>query len=315
NPARIRGQVIGMAARAGALIADAEFVQFHPTAIDCGEDPAPLATEALRGAGAHLINREGVRFMTEVHPLSELAPRDIVARAIFAQTQAGLRPMLDTRAALGPAVLAEYPAVAAACARNGIDPVIQPIPVAAAAHYHMGGVATDAHGRSSLAGLWVCGEASSTGLHGANRLASNGLLEALVFARRAAQDMLEECITGDSGTVALPDLPAGETPAETLVAQLRQTMTAHVGVLRDAEGLQRALATIAQIEAAQPHCAQLQNMTATATLITAAALARRESRGAHCRTDYPDTLPEAARSFLTLAEAAAFRSNSEELPA
>jgi L-aspartate oxidase len=315
NPARIRGQVIGMAARAGALIADAEFVQFHPTAIDCGEDPAPLATEALRGAGAHLINSEGARFMTEVHPLAELAPRDIVARAIFAQTQAGLRPMLDTRAALGPAVLAEYPAVAAACARNGIDPVIQPIPVAAAAHYHMGGVATDAHGRSSLAGLWVCGEASSTGLHGANRLASNGLLEALVFARRAAQDMLEECSTGDSGAVTLPNLPAGETPDETLVAQLRQTMTAHVGVLRDAEGLQRALATIAQIEAAQPHCAQLQNMTATATLITAAALARRESRGAHCRTDYPDTLPEAARSFLTLAEATAFRSNPEELPA
>ena len=315
NPARIRGQVIGMAARAGALIADAEFVQFHPTAIDCGEDPAPLATEALRGAGAHLINREGARFMTEVHPLAELAPRDIVARAIFAQTQAGQRPMLDTRAALGPAVLAEYPAVAAACARNGIDPVIQPIPVAAAAHYHMGGVATDAHGRSSLAGLWVCGEASSTGLHGANRLASNGLLEALVFARRAAHDMLEECSTGDSGTVALSDLPAGVTPDETLVAQLRQTMTTHVGVLRDAEGLQRALATIAQIEAAQPDCAQLQNMTATATLITAAALARRESRGAHCRTDYPDTLPEAARSFLTLAEAAAFRSNSEELPA
>ena len=271
NPARIRGQVIGMAARAGALIADAEFVQFHPTAIDCGEDPAPLATEALRGAGAHLINREGARFMTEVHPLAELAPRDIVARAIFAQTQAGLRPMLDTRAALGPAVLAEYPAVAAACARNGIDPVIQPIPVAAAAHYHMGGVATDAHGRSSLAGLWVCGEASSTGLHGANRLASNGLLEALVFARRAAHDMLEECSTGDSGTVALSDLPAGVTPAETLVAQLRQTMTTHVGVLRDAEGLQRALATIAQIEAAQPDCAQLQNITAACDILIAAA--------------------------------------------
>ena len=171
----------------------------------------------------------------------------------------------------------------------------------------MGGVATDAHGRSSLAGLWVCGEASSTGLHGANRLASNGLLEALVFARRAAQDMLEECITGDSGTVALPDLPAGETPAETLVAQLRQTMTAHVGVLRDAEGLQRALATIAQIEAAQPHCAQLQNMTATATLIAAAALLREESRGAHFREDFPAAAPDARRSRITLTEALALR--------
>ena len=129
----------------------------------------------------------------------------------------------------------------------------------------------------------------------------------LAVARRAAQDMLEECSTGDSGTVALPDLPAGETPAETLVAQLRQTMTAHVGVLRDAEGLQRALATIAQIEAAQPDCAQLQNMTATATLIAAAAHARRESRGAHCRTDYPNTLEEAARRNVTLTDEALAR--------
>ena len=315
NPARIRGQVIGMAARAGALIADAEFVQFHPTAIDCGEDPAPLATEALRGAGAHLINRDSQRFMTDIHPLAELAPRDIVARAIFAQTQAGLRPMLDTRAALGASVLTDYPAVAAACTRNGIDPVAEPIPVAAAAHYHMGGVATDAHGRSSLGGLWVCGEASSTGLHGANRLASNGLLEALVFARRAAQDMLENCAPGEPSAVNLPELAPGETPGEALVAELRRTMTDHVGVLRDAEGLRRALVTIARIEAAQPACAQLQNMTATATLIAAAALARRECRGAHCRGDYPDTLPQAQRSFVTLAEAISLRPTLKELPA
>jgi L-aspartate oxidase len=315
NPARIRGQVIGMAARAGALIADAEFVQFHPTAIDCGEDPAPLATEALRGAGAHLVNREGQRFMADIHPLAELAPRDIVARAIFAQTQAGLRPMLDTRGALGAAVLSNYPAVAAACARNSIDLENQPIPVAAAAHYHMGGVATDAHGRSSLGGLWVCGEASSTGLHGANRLASNGLLEALVFARRAAMDMLENCVASDATEGTLPDLPPGETPDENLITKLRRTMTDHVGVLRDAQGLQTALRHIAQIEAAQPDCAQLQNMTATATLITASALARRESRGAHCRTDYPDTLALAQRSFMTLADAIALRPTLEELPA
>jgi L-aspartate oxidase len=186
NPPRIRGQVIGMAARAGAVIADAEFVQFHPTAIDCGEDPAPLATEALRGEGAHLVNRLGERFMPAIHPDAELAPRDIVARAVYAQTQAGLRPALDTRACLGDRILTEFPAVAGACARAGIDPTRAQIPVAAAAHYHMGGVAVDADGRASLPGLWVCGEASSTGLHGANRLASNGLLEALVYARRAA---------------------------------------------------------------------------------------------------------------------------------
>tara|TARA_R110002049_G_scaffold117332_2_gene270436 strand:- start:10272 stop:11834 length:1563 start_codon:yes stop_codon:yes gene_type:complete len=312
NPARIRGQVIGMAARAGAVIADAEFVQFHPTAIDCGEDPAPLATEALRGEGAHLINRDGERFMLALHPDAELAPRDVVARAIFAQTQAGMRPMLDTRAALGADVLRHFPAVAQACARNGIDPVTQPIPVAAAAHYHMGGIATDASGRASLGNLWVCGEASSTGLHGANRLASNGLLEALVFARICAQDMLENCADAAGGDVVLPDLPPGIQPDPALVATLRQAMTDGVGVLRDAEGLARALTIIARIEAAQPECANLQNMTATATLIAAAAFDRRESRGAHCRTDYPATLPDAQRSFLTLADAMALRRQSKE---
>ena len=138
NPPRIKGQVIGMAARAGAVISDAEFVQFHPTAIDIGCDPAPLATEALRGEGAVLINRDGLRFMADIHPDGELAPRDIVARAIFAQTEAGLRPMLDTRAALGAAITDRFPAVAEACRRGGIDPVANAIPVAAAAHYHMG---------------------------------------------------------------------------------------------------------------------------------------------------------------------------------
>ena len=187
NPPRIRGQVMGMAARAGARIADAEFVQFHPTAIACGLDPAPLATEALRGEGAVLINRHGTRFMLDVYTDAELAPRDIVARAVYAQTQAGLAPALDTRAALGETILSGFPAVADACLKVGLDPLTEPIPVAAAAHYHMGGVATDATGQSSLAGLWACGEVASTGLHGANRLASNGLLEALVYAHRCAR--------------------------------------------------------------------------------------------------------------------------------
>ncbi|MCP1168696.1 L-aspartate oxidase, partial [Limimaricola sp. ASW11-118] len=172
NPARIRGQVIGAAARAGAMIADAEFVQFHPTAIATNEDPLPLATEALRGEGAWLVNDRGERFMTAIHPDAELAPRDIVARAVFAERQAGRAPALDTRAALGASVIERFPAVAEACARAGIDPVRGTIPVAVAAHYHMGGVETDAWGRTSLAGLWACGEAASTGLHGANRLAS-----------------------------------------------------------------------------------------------------------------------------------------------
>ena len=312
NPPRIRGQVIGMAARAGAVVADAEFVQFHPTAIDAGEDPAPLATEALRGEGAWLINRDGTRFMTDLHPDAELAPRDIVARAIYAQTRAGLRPMLDTRACLGARVLTEFPAVAGACARAGIDPVADAIPVAAAAHYHMGGIATDLDGRASLANLWVCGEAASTGLHGANRLASNGLLEALVFARRAALS-IKDALTdpGDAAPLTLPDCPSAPQPDPELVTRLRQAMTAGAGVVRDAAGLRDCLHQIATIEAAQPDCPSLANMTATATLIAAAALMRRESRGGHYRSDFPDTLPDAQRSYLTLDQALAIRTASE----
>lgn len=312
NPPRIRGQVIGMAARAGATIADAEFVQFHPTAIDAGEDPAPLATEALRGEGAWLINRDGKRFMTDLHPDAELAPRDIVARAIYAQTQAGLRPMLDTRTCLGKRVLTEFPAVVGACARAGIDPVADAIPVAAAAHYHMGGIATDLDGRASLGNLWVCGEAASTGLHGANRLASNGLLEALVFARRAALSISNTLPdTGESPPLTLPDSAPAPLPDPDLVARLRHAMTAGAGVVRDADGLRACLQQIAAIEAAQPDCPSLSNMTATATLIAAAALLRRESRGGHYRSDFPDTLPDAQRSYLTLDQALAIRAASE----
>ncbi len=314
NPPRIRGQVIGMAARAGAMIADAEFVQFHPTAIDMGEDPAPLATEALRGEGAVLINRDGVRFMQAVHPDAELAPRDVVARAIFAETQAGRRPMLDTRAALGAEITERFPAVAAACQRGGIDPVTQPIPVAAAAHYHMGGIAVSKEGRSSLAGLWACGEASATGLHGANRLASNGLLEALVYGRRAALDIARELGAGAAPSVVLPSVPGGQQPDADLIAELRQVMTEHVGVVRDAGGLQTALRRIAALEARALGDAQVLNMTATATLIAAAALLREESRGAHCRSDFPVADPAWARpSRLTLAEALALRQTVTEI--
>ena len=306
NPPRIRGQVIGMAARAGAVIADAEFVQFHPTAIDSGEDPAPLATEALRGEGAILINAAGERFMLAVHPDAEMAPRDIVARAIFAQTQAGMRPMLDTRAALGTQVLTRFPAVAEACARAGIDPVQHAIPVAA--HYHMGGVETGTDGRASLRGLWACGEAASTGLHGANRLASNGLLEALVYARICAREIRAATPDlADQPEVALVFPAGGEVTDAAAVARLRQLMTDHVGVVRDAAGLRQALAGIAMIEAAAGS-ETLRNMTATATLIAAAALLRQESRGGHFRTDFPQTDPaRAQRSHLTLARALEIR--------
>ena len=311
NPPRIRGQVIGLAARAGAVIADAEFVQFHPTAIASGEDPAPLATEALRGEGAILINAAGERFMLDVHPDAELAPRDIVARAVYSQTQAGKKPMLDTREVMGKEVLTRFPAVAEACKRAGIDPVLQPIPVAAAAHYHMGGIETNPEGRASLGRLWVCGEASSTGLHGANRLASNGLLEALVYARICSLGIA----TALGPMRAVPDVElefpdGGDLPDEAAVARLRAAMTDGVGVVRDATGLKKALRVIAEIEA-ETTSEALRNMTATATLIAAAALMRRESRGGHFRTDFPEADPaQASRSRLTLDEALQIRARA-----
>lgn len=309
NPPRIRGQVIGMAARAGAVIADPEFVQFHPTAIDVGEDPAPLATEALRGEGAILINKDGERFMLSEHPDAELAPRDIVARAVYTQSQAGLRPMLDTRPALGDRVKTQFPAVAEACARNGIDPALEPIPVAAAAHYHMGGIDTDETGRSSLDNLWVCGEASSTGLHGANRLASNGLLEALVYARLCADGI--RAATQDkpaqSAPLEISFEGQGDVPEAYLVAKLRETMTRYVGVVRTGDTLRTALRTISELES-QSESENFRNMTATATLIAAAALRREESRGAHFRTDFPSSNGEiGTRTRITFAEALALR--------
>ncbi|TPE49264.1 L-aspartate oxidase [Amaricoccus solimangrovi] len=308
NPGTIRGQGLGIAARAGAAVADAEFVQFHPTAIDCDADPLPLATEALRGEGAVLVDAEGRRFMPDIHPDAELAPRDVVARAVFAEWRAGRRPMLDTRAAIGEAIDTRFPTVTASCRALGIDPARAPIPVAAAAHYHMGGIAVGATGRSSLPGLWAIGEVSSTGLHGANRLASNGLLEALVYGRAAAHD-----IAGALGAPgAAPEAgfapPPGEVaaPAEA-VADLRRIMTEEVGVTRSGEGLRAALRGIAELEA-RTDSPVLRAMTAAATLIAAAALAREESRGGHYRTDFPAPDPaRALRSRMTLAAAERIR--------
>lgn len=313
NPPRIRGQVIGFAARAGACIADPEFVQFHPTAFDIGEDPAPLATEALRGEGAVLINADGERFMLAAHADAELAPRDIVARAIFAETQAGRRPMLDTREALGAEVLTRFPTVAETCARAGIDPVQEPIPVAVAAHYHMGGVEADMKGRTSLANLWVCGEASSTGLHGANRLASNGLLEALVYARNAAQDMASLDTPSDAEEVH-PSFPEGGQDLDPAALNaLRETMTAHAGVRRTGAGLKQALAAIARLEGELAADENFLNMCATATLIAAAALRREESRGGHFRDDFPEADPaQAHRTRITLDEALAIRAEVQK---
>jgi L-aspartate oxidase len=300
NPLESRGEGLGMAARAGAAIADAEFVQFHPTAVAVGRDPAPLATEALRGEGAVLIDETGRRFMPAVHPDAELAPRDVVARAIHREIASGHRVFLDCRESIGAKFPRAFPTVYGACVSAGIDPVSQAIPVAPAAHYHMGGIATDANGRSSLEGLWAVGECASTGLHGANRLASNSLLEALVFGARVA---------GDVRDTVMPRLASGTPPAPQHFfaalppKQLRETMSRHVGLERDESGIREALASIGAVERAANGELSVLNMTAAAKLAAAAAAIRRESRGAHFRSDHPQTNKTFTRTVLTLADA------------
>lgn len=311
NPAEARGEGLAMAARAGATIADAEFVQFHPTALALGLDPAPLATEAIRGDGGILVNGAGERFMLGLHKDAELAPRDIVARAVFAEIAAGRGAFLDAREAVGAAFAERFPAVTAACRKAGIDPVREPMPVAPAEHYHMGGVATDVHGRSTLPGLYAAGEVASTGLHGANRLASNSLLEAVVFGGRVAEDLRSRPLRAAppgaparfSGTG--PCLPT-EADARA-IARLRAIMSAKVGVVRDGAGLLSASRELQAIaEAAES--ATLVNMASAALVITAAALARRESRGGHWRSDFPEVSAAlAARSKLTLSPPTAAR--------
>jgi L-aspartate oxidase len=277
TPAELIGDGLGLAALAGALIADPEFVQFHPTAMDLGRDPAPLATEALRGEGAKLVDRAGRRFMDRYHPDAELAPRDVVARAIQAERTAGRGAYLDAREAVGAAFPQEFPAVFAACLAGGVDPRVQPIPVAPACHYHMGGIATDAQGRSSLWGLFAAGECASTGVHGANRLASNSLVEAAVFGARAGRAAAQE---PDPATAPIEANVPPALPAAALM-QLRQAMSRDAGVVRDAAGLTRLLGEIDDLQAAHGRAAPL----VAARLVASAALARAESRGAHFRAD------------------------------
>jgi len=308
NPRESRGEGVAIAARAGAVIADAEFVQFHPTAIDIGRDPAPLATEALRGEGATLINGRGERFMRQVHADAELGPRDIVTRAVQREIASGRGAYLDCRK-LGPHFVESFPTANAACREAGIDPTKEPIPIAPAAHYHMGGVLTDASGRTTLPGLWACGEVASTGAHGANRLASNSLLEAVVFGTRVANDITQVFPSAartrqDFGS--LPKVSRRPRPHadDAAVKLLRRTMTDDVGVIRDAETLRNALRTIAAVEAESGEDRRFANMLIAAKLIAAAAWKRKESRGAHFRSDYPASDPRLAmRSHITLDEA------------
>lgn len=278
NPPALRGEGLGLAALAGAAIADPEFVQFHPTALDIGLDPAPLATEALRGEGAVLVDRDGRAFMQGVHPQKDLAPRDVVARAVHAEIAAGRGAFLDARAAVGPRFPDLFPTVYAACRAAGLDPRLDPMPVAPAAHYHMGGIETSGPGRASLEGLWAAGECASAGVHGANRLASNSLLEAAGFGFEAGRDAAE-AESPSSGALA-PTRPFPDLPAEAL-AVLRPAMSRDAGVARDAAGLTRLIGVLDSLFARHGPAPALM----AASLVAQAALARRESRGAHFRLD------------------------------
>jgi L-aspartate oxidase len=290
NPLGAIGQGLALAARAGVALIDMEFVQFHPTALDVGIDPMPLVSEAVRGEGAVLIDDTGERFMAG-EARAELAPRDVVARAVWRRLADGHRVFLDAREALGTRFAAEFPSIAAACQAAGIDPATAAIPVRPAAHYHMGGIAVDAAGRTSLDGLWACGEAAATGLHGANRLASNSLLEAAACARWVAESV--------SGTVARrgTKLPPIAVPQAGATGLVREIMSRHVGVLRDRAGLRAAIEALRPVAFSTGAAA---DAAAVGLMIAIAALLREESRGGHFRTDFPHPSHRARRLGLRL---------------
>lgn len=289
NPVVATGDGFAIAHRAGATLADMEFVQFHPTALDTPENPLQLISEAVRGEGALLVNDRGDRFMAKKHSAGELAPRDIVARAIFREHRAGHRVFLDARG-LGRSFARRFPGIDAICKARGIDPRRDLIPVTPAAHYMMGGVVTDLYGRASLRRLYAAGEVSRTGVHGANRLASNSLLEGLVFAERVAARLATVPVLRHMPRKTRWSVPVLHDRGAAQVAAdlVRMIMWQYVGIVRSAAGLRSALATLAGIEKRLPPGATEEaNLIQTASLITRAALARRESRGGHYRSDFP----------------------------
>ncbi|PSJ24681.1 L-aspartate oxidase [Streptosporangium nondiastaticum] len=303
NPAVSTGDGVALALRAGAEVSDLEFVQFHPTVLWLGPDAEgqqPLVSEAVRGEGAHLVDADGHRFMVGAHELAELAPRDIVAKGIMRRMQElGAEHMfLDARHFGAEMWEHRFPTILAACRAHGIDPVTEPIPVAPAAHYASGGVRTDLAGRSTVPGLYACGEVACTGVHGANRLASNSLLEGLVFAERIAADVTET-LREPAGS---PQPAAVGTATGTVLAgpkarpEIQRIMSEGAGVLRSRESLERAaeeLARIAEDAAAAPESPGTESWEATnlllvARVLVAAALRREETRGCHWREDAPD---------------------------
>ncbi len=281
NPLNSRGQGLALAARAGAVLRDLEFVQFHPTVLDVGLDPMPLVSEALRGEGAILINDRDEKFLDNLSH-GELAARDILVRAIWEQLQQGRRIFLDARPVVDFAD--RFAAVYEFCRAAKIDPTQQPIPIHPAVHYHMGGVAVDADGGTTVPGLWACGEVAATGLHGANRLASNSLLEAVVMGQRVAENMGVGSLSlgvEEKNKKDFRQKPGVQTQSSNLPF-IRSLMSQHVGVLRDKVGLEQAVSALTPL-------AGDDDAALVALLIATAALQRMESRGSHSRTDFPAT--------------------------
>lgn len=318
NPVGACGDGLAMALAAGARAAALEFVQFHPTALAVAARPLPLLSEALRGAGARLVDERGASLMQGVHPLGDLAPRDVVARAIYAFEQAGGRARLDATRLTEGEVREAFPAAHRVCLEHGFDLAREPVPVTPAAHYHMGGIAVDLDGRSSLPGLWAVGEVACTGLHGANRLASNSLLEAVVFGRRLGAALEREPaapasglalasagarvgtdMAMDAGVDMSMDASADAGPesaaavAGALIhepgeAALRELMWRSLGVVRNAQGLADGLADLARGRERLPVEARVTRARwMLAEQMMRAALQRRDSIGAHFRSDSP----------------------------
>ncbi|MGD0829603.1 MAG: L-aspartate oxidase [Terracidiphilus sp.] len=307
NPAVATGDGIALAALAGAELADMEFYQFHPTALSLADAPRFLLSEALRGEGAILLNDRGERFMPRYHPLLELAPRDVVARAITREgmgTVPGEARMvyLDMRHVKAIDPHHRFPGISAVLAQYGLDLSRDLIPVRPAAHYLMGGIRTDLFGRTTLRGLYAAGEAACTGVHGANRLASNSLLEGLVFGARAALSMLDDRLPwGQNSEKSLeyprPLTTEEETRLEEIIAKLQAAMWSYAGLLREESTLRlglaaqgtcaAALAELAGQDKSSRRLAEAQAMSCVAHAILASALARTESRGAHFRNDFP----------------------------
>jgi L-aspartate oxidase len=289
NPQVATGDGYAIAHRAGVRLADMEFVQFHPTALETSENPLALISEAVRGEGAVLLNDAGVRFMLKRHRLAELAPRDVVAREIFRERAAGSRVWLDARK-LGVRFKKRFPGIFALCRARGINPTKELIPVIPAAHYMMGGIVTDLSGRSTMERLYACGEVSRTGVHGANRLASNSLLEGLVFAERVARDMIARPPLKGTPRKKNWDAPplVDRGAAQVAADDVRSVMWEHAGIARTAKGLRECLTVLSAIEERLPVGATEEaNMVETARLIAEAALLRKESRGGHYRSDFP----------------------------